>query len=341
MVGYGVETALLAYAGLNRRVAWWDPARWALVFREGDARVFVRRLPRYRSLIAAREIPATFAFSVEEGTATLPLSERPAGSPLADCEWQRRVGDLLFELDGATSPRAIAAYARALAAPAGCLPAEEEARLGAWLGALALGSARADDALELLDRAVARGSTDLTTLSNRALALEGLGRRLEAAAAWALRRRSCPCTGSRRTRRTGSSAPRPCAGRPTRPRAATYWARSTPGDRRCRSDGSRPEARSLRGRGRARLRRRRRTRRPAERRARAGRRCRPPRDSPASGQPAGRARRPSRHSPSRRRRPSARGPRASPPGRLRRPGASDSRAPGARTRPGPRCRGAG
>jgi hypothetical protein len=181
---YGVETALLAYAGLNRRVAWWDPARWALVFREGDARVFVRRLPRYRSLIAAREIPATFAFSVEEGTATLPLPERPAGSPLPDCEWQRRVGDLLFELDGAPSPRALAAYARALAAPAACLPAGEEARLGAWLGALALGSARADDALELLDRAVARGSTDLTTLSNRALALEGLGRRLEAAAAW-------------------------------------------------------------------------------------------------------------------------------------------------------------
>ena len=44
---YGVDSALLAYAGINRRVAWWDPARWALVFRGGDARVFVRRLPRF------------------------------------------------------------------------------------------------------------------------------------------------------------------------------------------------------------------------------------------------------------------------------------------------------
>ena len=33
MDAYGVDSALLAYAGVNRRVAWWDPARWALVFR--------------------------------------------------------------------------------------------------------------------------------------------------------------------------------------------------------------------------------------------------------------------------------------------------------------------
>ena len=181
---YGVETGLLAYAGLNRRVAWWDPERWALVFRERDARVFVRRLPRYRGLIAAHEIPATFAFSVEEGIATLPIAERPAASPLPDCEWQRRLGDLSFEVDGAPSPRALAAYARALAAPTGCLPPAEEARLCAWLGALALGSGRPEDALRLLDRARGRGSEDLTTLSNRALALEGLGRPREAAAAW-------------------------------------------------------------------------------------------------------------------------------------------------------------
>ncbi len=40
---YGVDSALLAYAGINRRIAWWDPARWALVFSGGDARLFVRR----------------------------------------------------------------------------------------------------------------------------------------------------------------------------------------------------------------------------------------------------------------------------------------------------------
>jgi tetratricopeptide (TPR) repeat protein len=185
MERYGVETALLAYAGLNRRVSWWDPAEWALVFREGDARVFVRRLPRYRSLIAAREIPATFSFTVEEGTVTHPVPERPAASPLPDCEWQRRVGDISFELDGAASPRALRAYERALAAPAGCLAAADEAHLGAWLGALALGRGRNEEALALLERALARGDRELTTLSNRALALEGLGQRPEAAAAWA------------------------------------------------------------------------------------------------------------------------------------------------------------
>ena len=119
---YGVDSALLAYAGINRRVAWWDPARWALVFRGGDARVFVRRLPRFASLIAAHEIPATFAFSVEEGADDAAARAAPGGvSPVADCEWSRRLGDLLFELDGALSERARAAYERALAAPAACL----------------------------------------------------------------------------------------------------------------------------------------------------------------------------------------------------------------------------
>ena len=103
---YGVESALLAYAGLNRRVSWWDPARWALVYRQHDARVFVRRLPKWRALIAAREIPATFSFTVEEGTATLPIDEPPPASPVPDCEWQRRLGDLLVDLDDGRRERA-------------------------------------------------------------------------------------------------------------------------------------------------------------------------------------------------------------------------------------------
>ena len=32
---HGVDSALLSYAGINRRLAWWDPARWALVYRAG------------------------------------------------------------------------------------------------------------------------------------------------------------------------------------------------------------------------------------------------------------------------------------------------------------------
>jgi hypothetical protein len=175
---------LLSYAGINRRVAWWDPERWALVFREADARVFVRRLPRFAPLIASREIPATFTFSPQEGAVTVPLGARPASSPVPDCEWQRRIGDLTFELDGAPSPRALAAYDRALAAPAGCLQAADERRLAAWLGAIALGGGRAADALALVDRAIAGGDSELGTLTNRAVALERLGRTGEAVAAW-------------------------------------------------------------------------------------------------------------------------------------------------------------
>jgi hypothetical protein len=181
---YGVDSALLAYAGINRRVAWWDPARWALVFRAADARIFVRRLPRFASLIAAYEIPATFAFSSEEGAATLPLERPPAGSPVPDCEWDRRLGDLLFDLDGALSERAHAAYERALAAPAGCLARADEARLGAWLGAVELAAGRADRALAVTDRALAAGNAEISTFTDRAAALEALGRSAEASAAW-------------------------------------------------------------------------------------------------------------------------------------------------------------
>jgi hypothetical protein len=181
---YGVETALLAYAGINARVAWWDPERYALVFREADARVFVRRLPRFAAIIARYEIPATFAFTPQDGTATLPLEDRPAASPVPDCEWQRRLGDLTFDLDGTLSTRTLAAYDRALAGSPGCLRASDEAHLAAWLGALALGAGRAADALPLLDRALAHGDHDLATLTNRAVALEAMGRTSAAVAAW-------------------------------------------------------------------------------------------------------------------------------------------------------------
>jgi hypothetical protein len=181
---YDVTSALLGYAGINPRVAWWDPERWALVWSGGDARVFARRLPRFRALIAAREIPATFAFTAEEGTATLPLETPPAASPVPGAEWQRRLGDLLFELDGALSARARAAYARALAAPPGSLAPADEARLGAWLGAVELAAAHPADALALLDRALGAGDQELSTFTDRAAALEALGRRADAAAAW-------------------------------------------------------------------------------------------------------------------------------------------------------------
>ena len=105
--------------------------------------------------------------------------------PVAGCEWSRRLGDLLFELDGALSERARAAYGQALAAPPGCLARADEARLGAWLGAVDLGAGRADSALGLFERALGAGNRELSTFADRAAALEALGRRADAAAAWA------------------------------------------------------------------------------------------------------------------------------------------------------------
>lgn len=181
---FGVDSALLAYAGLNRRVAWWDPETWALVYRAHDARVFVRRLPRWRAFIAAHEIPATFTFTTAEGAATVPLARQPASSPVAACEWDRRTGELLFELEGPRSAGARTAYERALAAPAGCLAPDDERRLAAFSGALALADGRAGDAAAHLERALALGDGDLTTRVNLALALERAGRAREASAAW-------------------------------------------------------------------------------------------------------------------------------------------------------------
>lgn len=183
MERYGVTSALLAYAGVNRRVAWWDPERWALVYRAHDARVFVRRLPGWRALIAAYEIPATFSFTVEEGAVTLPLATRPALSPVAECEWQRRLGDLLLDLDGGKPARALPVYERALQPP-GCLAPHDEATLAGWLGATALQAKDFERCVTLTGRALALQPADAATRSSRAAAYEALGRLSAAAEDW-------------------------------------------------------------------------------------------------------------------------------------------------------------
>jgi len=184
MDGFGVTSALIDYAGVNRRVAWWAPEDWALVFRAHDTRVFVRRNAANRELIAHNEIPASFSFSTDEGGVTVPLETPPAGSPVPVCEWKLRLGDLYFDLDGGQSSRALAAYRDALAATSGCLAPEREATASAWLGAVARAAGRPADALALLDRSLAVAPNDPAVLTNRALVLEALGRTGEAARAW-------------------------------------------------------------------------------------------------------------------------------------------------------------
>jgi hypothetical protein len=180
----GVQSALLDYAGINRRAALWDPEEWALIFRARDSRVFVRRLPRWRLLIAHFEIPATFAFSVENGAVTLPLPAPPALSPVPACEWQVRLGDLYFDLDHGKPLRATDAYRAALAADAGCLGREHELAASAWVGSLDVAAGSFASALPLLDRALASAPNDTAVLTNRALALAGLGRASEARETW-------------------------------------------------------------------------------------------------------------------------------------------------------------
>jgi tetratricopeptide (TPR) repeat protein len=181
---FGVESALLDYAGINRRMAFWDPADWALVYRARDSRVFVRRLPRWHDLIQALEIPATFDFTIEDGVRTVPLAEPPARSPVPACEWKVRLGDLYFDLDGGKSDRAVAAYRQALAAPTGCLSQEHELAATAWVGGVEIAAGRFSEALPLLDRALTLTPSDTAVLANRAIALAALGRASEARTVW-------------------------------------------------------------------------------------------------------------------------------------------------------------
>jgi tetratricopeptide (TPR) repeat protein len=184
MDSLGVQSALLDYAGINRRVAFWDPEAWALVFRAKDSRIFVRRVPEWQALIADLEIPASFDFTVENGATTQVLERPPAASPVPLCEWQIRQGDLHFDLEGSRSAKAVSCYRAALAAPAGCLPHEHERAAAAWIAALDVSAGDFTNALPLLERAVALAPDDTAVLTNRALALDGVGRATEAHEAW-------------------------------------------------------------------------------------------------------------------------------------------------------------
>ena len=172
LAGFGVTTALVTYPDLNPRAAFFDPERWALVYRAADGLVFVARRPELAALAARAEIPVTFAFARATGVEPRALDTRPAGSPVTDCEWQRRLGDFFAEAH--EDLLALNAYRNARAKP-GCLDAP-----ALLLTRMALG----DAALRLRDPASAAeayAGIDLPRAhSNRALALLALGQVQEA-----------------------------------------------------------------------------------------------------------------------------------------------------------------
>jgi hypothetical protein len=172
LAGFGVTSALVTYPDLNPRAAFFDPERWALVYRAGDGLVFVARRPTFAALTARAEIPVTFAFARATGVEARALDTRPAGSPVTDCEWQRRLGDYFAETH--EDLLALNAYRNARATP-GCLDAA-----ALVLTRMALG----DAALRLRDPATAAeayAGIDLPRAhSNLALALLALGQAKEA-----------------------------------------------------------------------------------------------------------------------------------------------------------------
>jgi hypothetical protein len=172
LAGFGVTTALVTYPDLNPRAAFFDPERWALVYRAADGLVFVARRPEFAALTARAEIPVMFAFTRATGVEPRALDARPAGSPVTDCEWQRRLGD--FFAGTREDLLALNAYRNARATP-GCLDAP-----ALLLTRMALG----DAALRLRDPATAAeayAGIDLPRAhSNRALALLALGQAQEA-----------------------------------------------------------------------------------------------------------------------------------------------------------------
>jgi len=174
LAGFGVTTALVTYPTQNPRAAYFDPDRWAVVYRADDGLVFVRRRPEFAALIARAELPIRFAADDAHRVRPYPVHGRPADSPLRDCEWKRRLGDFFVETFEDQS--AIAAYRAARATP-GCLDGADAVAAGMALGDAAL---RMHDPSTAVD---AYAGIELPRAhTNRALALLGLGRAEDAVA---------------------------------------------------------------------------------------------------------------------------------------------------------------
>jgi hypothetical protein len=206
--GFGVTSALVSYPSLNPRAPLFTPDRWALVYRAPDGLVFARRDVTPGALVAAAELPLTFAREADGAIAARVLGARPAASLVPDCEWQRRRADAFVERgdDAAARPlyEGVIAGAKAecatperrrsarvalgdldlrrgdaagaAAAYAGVADADVRGRRG--LALLALG--RAGDALADLEVARRARPDDADAVLGEGLALSALGRRDEA-----------------------------------------------------------------------------------------------------------------------------------------------------------------
>jgi hypothetical protein len=174
LAGFGVTTALVTYPDVNPRAAFFAPEQWALVYDAPDGLVFVERRPEFAALTAREEIPVSFSFDRRKGVGRLPIDRRPPASPVAECEWQRRLGNVFVQ--HGDDARAATAFGQAIAAP-GCLEPAARSEARQSLG---------DAALRLHDPATAADAyagVDLPAAhTNRALALLALGRAREALA---------------------------------------------------------------------------------------------------------------------------------------------------------------
>jgi tetratricopeptide (TPR) repeat protein len=170
---FGVATALVTYPDLNPRAALFDPARWALVYRDGEALVFAARRPAFAALIGREEIPMTFTFARGAGVTAQALTSPPPASPVPPCDWQKRLGDVALELGDEAGAR----NAYAAASAPGCLPAGTREAAAIARGDLALKNGDAPGAVQAY-----AGVADPRARANRGLALMSLGRPAEAEA---------------------------------------------------------------------------------------------------------------------------------------------------------------
>jgi len=209
---FSVDAGLLTYPTVNPRGAWFDPGKWALVYRASDGLVFTRRLPERAALIAELEIPLSFSYATATGLQPTPLLQEPSEVTLPTCEWQRRLGD--FHRSTGDDRAALRAFETALEAPSGtCLDSSWRNGVRQTMGAVALrlgdrtqaaalldgllapearnnhgfaflGLGQAALALADFDAVLAALPTNDEACFGRGLALEALARRAEAAAAF-------------------------------------------------------------------------------------------------------------------------------------------------------------